>query len=110
VVDANLSPILRRYVEQVRARYRRQLSACYSLQSNGGLVDAGRFRGKDAIPVRPGRRHQSAWRATTAEAGFAKVIGFDMGRHLDRRVALCRQRSSAPYETIVAGRAGAGGR
>src|SRR5262249_10667936 len=47
VVDAYLSPILRRYVEQVE----RQLGdvRLQFMQSSGGLTDAHRFQGKDAI-------------------------------------------------------------
>src|SRR5207248_5559657 len=47
VVDAYLSPILRRYVEQVAG----ELDGVRLLfmQSNGGLTDARRFQGKDAI-------------------------------------------------------------
>jgi 5-oxoprolinase (ATP-hydrolysing) len=47
VVDAYLSPILRRYVERVAA----QMPGVRLLfmQSSGGLTEAGRFQGKDAI-------------------------------------------------------------
>ena len=50
-VDAYLSPILRRYVDQVAAALDVG-RACHGLmfmQSNGGLTDARLFRGKDAI-------------------------------------------------------------
>jgi 5-oxoprolinase (ATP-hydrolysing) len=46
VVDAYLSPILRRYVDQVARDCRRPLQF---MQSSGGLTDAHRFQGKDAI-------------------------------------------------------------
>ena len=47
VVDAYLSPILRRYADGVAA----QLAGVRLrfMQSNGGLTDAALFRGKDAI-------------------------------------------------------------
>lgn len=47
VVDAYLSPVLRRYVQQVAD----QLTGVrlMFMQSNGGLTEAGQFRGKDAI-------------------------------------------------------------
>jgi 5-oxoprolinase (ATP-hydrolysing) len=57
------------------------------MQSNGGLTDAARFRGKDAILSGPAGGIVGMAR-TAAEAGFDRVIGFDMGRDLDRRVAL----------------------
>src|SRR5207247_6630084 len=47
VVDAYLSPILRRYVEQVAAEL--EGVRLLFMQSNGGLTDARRFQGKDAI-------------------------------------------------------------
>ena len=56
VVDAYLSPILRRYVEQVQSSLgdvRLQF-----MQSSGGLTDAHRFAGQGRDPVRPGRRHR----------------------------------------------------
>jgi 5-oxoprolinase (ATP-hydrolysing) len=76
VVDAYLSPILKRYVEGVA----RQLgpTRLMFMQSNGGLTDAALFQGKDAILSGPaggvvGMVH------TAKIAGFEKVIGFDMG-------------------------------
>ena len=76
VADAYLSPILRRYVDRVAAT----LGAVplSFMQSSGGLVDAALFQGKDAILSGPAGGVVGA--ARTAEAaGFAKVIGFDMG-------------------------------
>ncbi|MDA0339441.1 MAG: hydantoinase/oxoprolinase family protein, partial [Proteobacteria bacterium] len=52
VVDAYLSPILRRYVGQVSDALGADRGGCKSLmfmQSNGGLTDAALFQGKDAI-------------------------------------------------------------
>ena len=76
VVDAYLSPILRRYVEQVAS----ELGAVRLLfmQSNGGLTDARRFHGKDAILSGPAGGIVGAVR-TSATAGFERIIGFDMG-------------------------------
>ncbi len=76
VVDAYLSPILRRYVEQVQASLgdvRLQF-----MQSSGGLTDAHRFQGKDAILSGPAGGIVGA-AAVTKLAGFDKMIGFDMG-------------------------------
>ncbi|MCV4939611.1 hypothetical protein OFC17_33025, partial [Escherichia coli] len=47
VVDAYLSPILRRYVEQVAAEM--PGVPLYFMQSSGGLTAAEQFQGKDAI-------------------------------------------------------------
>jgi 5-oxoprolinase (ATP-hydrolysing) len=76
VVDAYLSPVLRRYVEQVAAQLpgvRLQF-----MQSSGGLTDAHQFQGKDAILSGPAGGIVGAVRAAN-EAGFEKIIGFDMG-------------------------------
>jgi 5-oxoprolinase (ATP-hydrolysing) len=76
VVDAYLSPVLRRYVEQVASQLpgvRLQF-----MQSSGGLTDAHQFQGKDAILSGPAGGIVGAVRAAS-EAGFHKIIGFDMG-------------------------------
>jgi 5-oxoprolinase (ATP-hydrolysing) len=77
VVDAYLSPVLRRYVERVRANLD-QRSPLLFMQSSGGLVDASSFSGKDAILSGPAGGIVGMAK-TAAEAGFGKVIGFDMG-------------------------------
>jgi len=76
VVDAYLSPILRRYVEQVAG----DMAGVRLLfmQSNGGLTDAHRFQGKDSILSGPAGGIVGMARTAKA-AGFDKVIGFDMG-------------------------------
>ena len=76
VADAYLSPILCRYVE----RMARELhgSRLLFMQSNGGLAEAHRFRGKDSILSGPAGGVVGAVRTALA-AGFDKVIGFDMG-------------------------------
>jgi 5-oxoprolinase (ATP-hydrolysing) len=76
VVDAYLSPILRRYVDRVAA----ELSGVQLMfmQSNGGLTDARRFQGKDSILSGPAGGIVGAVR-TSMLAGFHKIIGFDMG-------------------------------
>ena len=76
VVDAYLSPILRRYVQQVAAEM--PGVKLYFMQSSGGLADAHVFQGKDAILSGPAGGIVGMAR-TAAIAGFAKVIGFDMG-------------------------------
>ena len=76
VVDAYLSPILKRYVNQV-AQEMPGVKLMF-MQSSGGLTDAHAFAGKDAILSGPAGGIVGM--ARTAEvAGHAKVIGFDMG-------------------------------
>ena len=93
VVDAYLSPILRRYVRQVE----RDLAGTPGnpdadeagtpaegavrlqfMQSSGGLTDAHRFQGKDAILSGPAGG-VVGMAETGREAGFTRLIGFDMG-------------------------------
>jgi 5-oxoprolinase (ATP-hydrolysing) len=76
VVDAYLSPILRRYVEQVAGEM--PGVKLFFMQSSGGLTDAHAFQGKDAILSGPAGGIVGM--ARTAElGGHEKVIGFDMG-------------------------------
>ncbi|WP_223184122.1 hydantoinase B/oxoprolinase family protein [Streptomyces sp. CBMA291] len=76
VVDAYLSPILRRYVDEVA----RELAGVrlMFMQSNGGLREAAHFRGKDAVLSGPAGGVVGMAR-TSEKAGHDRVIGFDMG-------------------------------
>jgi 5-oxoprolinase (ATP-hydrolysing) len=76
VVDAYLSPILRRYVEQVASDM--PGVKIFFMQSSGGLTDAHAFQGKDAILSGPAGGIVGMAR-TAQLAGHQKVIGFDMG-------------------------------
>ncbi len=76
VVDAYLSPILRRYVEQVAGEM--PGVKLFFMQSSGGLTDARVFQGKDAILSGPAGGIVGMAR-TAAIAGIEKIIGFDMG-------------------------------
>jgi 5-oxoprolinase (ATP-hydrolysing) len=76
VVDAYLSPILRRYVDHVASEL--QGVRLMFMQSNGGLTDARCFQGKDSILSGPAGGIVGAVR-TSLLAGFDKIIGFDMG-------------------------------
>ncbi len=81
VVDAYLSPILRRYVDQVGAELNPALELSTKLEfmkSDGGLTDAQWFQGKDSILSGPAGGIVGAVKTSTA-AGFDKIIGFDMG-------------------------------
>ncbi|SEC54569.1 5-oxoprolinase (ATP-hydrolysing) [Streptomyces sp. 2231.1] len=76
VVDAYLSPVLRRYVEHVADELHGV--RLMFMQSNGGLTEAGQFRGKDAILSGPAGGIVGMARMSQ-RAGFDRVIGFDMG-------------------------------
>lgn len=76
VVDAYLSPILRRYVDSVAAEL--PGIRLMFMQSNGGLREAAHFRGKDAVLSGPAGGVVGMAR-TSAQAGHDRVIGFDMG-------------------------------
>ena len=76
VVDAYLSPILKRYVQQVAQEM--PGVKLFFMQSSGGLTDAHAFAGKDAILSGPAGGIVGMAR-TAAMAGIEKVIGFDMG-------------------------------
>ncbi len=81
VVDAYLSPILRRYVRQVSDALGAGQGGCEALmfmQSNGGLTDSALFQGKDAILSGPAGGVVGMVRSAEA-AGFDRLIGFDMG-------------------------------
>src|SRR5436305_1687602 len=99
VVDAYLSPILARYVDRVAA----ELPGVRLLfmQSNGGLADAGRFRGKDSILSGPAGGIVGMARSSAA-AGFGQVIGFDMGG-TSTDVSHFAGEFERQYETEVAG-------
>jgi len=107
VVDAYLSPILRRYVDQVAgeinagAGSEAEATRLMFMQSNGGLTDARLFQGKDAILSGPAGG-VVGMALTAKAAGFEKVIGFDMGgtstdvSHFDGEY-------ERAFETLVAG-------
>lgn len=100
VVDAYLSPILRRYVDQVASALGHGTRLLF-MQSNGGLTDARAFRGKDAILSGPAGGVVGMAR-TAGEAGFARVIGFDMGGTSTDVCHYAGQYERA-FETVVAG-------
>ncbi|WP_439578752.1 hydantoinase B/oxoprolinase family protein [Elioraea sp.] len=99
VVDAYLSPILRRYVCQVQEELGD--TPLYFMQSNGGLARADAFQGKDAILSGPAGGIVGAAR-TAGMAGFDRIIGFDMGG-TSTDVALYDDGFERAYETLVAG-------
>ena len=99
VVDAYLSPILRRYADRVAGELGDV--ALQFMKSDGGLTDATRFAGKDAILSGPAGGIIGCVR-TAALAGCERVIGFDMGgtstdvSHYNGELERC-------FETEIAG-------
>jgi 5-oxoprolinase (ATP-hydrolysing) len=99
VVDAYLSPILRRYVQHVADEL--GSTRLFFMQSNGGLAEAHSFQGKDAILSGPAGGIVGA--ARTAEmAGLDQIISFDMGG-TSTDVALYAGGFERAFETQVAG-------
>ena len=99
VVDAYVSPILRRYVDQVASSLG-DVRLMF-MQSNGGLTDARFFQGKDSILSGPAGGIVGAAR-TAAMAGYTKLIGFDMGG-TSTDVAHYNGEYERAFETLVAG-------
>ncbi len=77
VVDAYLSPVLRRYVDRVAAGLPSETDLHF-MQSNGGLAEATAFRGKDAILSGPAGGVVGMV-AASAPYEAEHLIGFDMG-------------------------------
>lgn len=99
VADAYLSPILRRYVDQVAAQL--PGAPLQFMQSNGGLCDAKAFQGKDSVLSGPAGGIVGMARASLA-AGFGKVIGFDMGG-TSTDVSHFAGQFERDFDTVVAG-------
>jgi 5-oxoprolinase (ATP-hydrolysing) len=115
IVDAYLTPILRRYVNQIAS----QLPGVrlMFMKSDGGLTNAQQFQGKDSILSGPAGGIVGAIQ-TSKRAGFELVITFDMGgtssdvahfkgeyeRQLDSEIAGARMRVPVlDIHTIAAG-------
>jgi 5-oxoprolinase (ATP-hydrolysing) len=77
VVDAYLSPVLRRYVDRVSGGLPAR-TALHFMQSNGGLAQASALRGKDAILSGPAGGVVGMVDASAPHGG-ERLIGFDMG-------------------------------
>lgn len=99
VVDAYLSPVLRRYVDRVAGAL--GTVPLQFMQSSGGLADAHAFQGKDAILSGPAGGVVAAAR-TAGAAGFDRVIGFDMGG-TSTDVTLYAGRFERVLDAMVAG-------
>lgn len=103
VVDAYLSPILGRYVQQVSEELdiARTGARLMFMMSSGGLTAAELFQGKDAILSGPAGGVVGL-AETGRSAGFDKVIGFDMGG-TSTDVAHFDGEYERAFETEVAG-------
>jgi len=77
VLDATLSPPVRRYADQVAAALPFGVKLEF-MQSNGGLADAVHFQGKDSVLSGPAGGLIGMAKVGQA-AGYDKLIGFDMG-------------------------------
>jgi len=100
VVDAYLSPVLHKYVDQVGGELGEGARLLF-MQSNGGLVEAHRFHGKDAILSGPAGGIVGMVRTAT-DAGAERVIGFDMGG-TSTDVSHYAGELERTFETLVAG-------
>jgi 5-oxoprolinase (ATP-hydrolysing) len=103
VVDAYLSPILRRYVEGIAADLDSSSGSIrlMFMQSSGGLADARAFAGKDAILSGPAGGVVGMVE-TARRAGFERVIGFDMGG-TSTDVSHYAGNFERSFDTLVAG-------
>lgn len=99
VVDAYLSPILRRYVDKVS--HEMPGVPLLFMQSSGGLTQANHFQGKDAILSGPAGGIVGMVR-TAIDAGHPRVIGFDMGG-TSTDVSHYAGEFERSVETVVAG-------
>ncbi len=115
VVDAYLTPILRRYIDRLANQLPN--TQLMFMKSDGGLVDADNFQGKDSILSGPAGGIVGAVK-TSQRAGFPKIVTFDMGgtstdvahyagvyeRELDSEIAGARMRVPVlAIHTIAAG-------
>ncbi len=99
VADAALSPVLRRYVNQVQ----NELNGARLLfmQSNGGLADAEHFRGKDSLLSGPAGGSVGA-AAVGSACGIENIIAFDMGG-TSTDVSHIRREFERTTEAVIAG-------
>ncbi|MDW7732971.1 MAG: hydantoinase B/oxoprolinase family protein [Methanolobus sp.] len=103
VVDAYLSPVLRRYIDMIAATLEEsgRRARLMFMQSGGGLIDSQYFRGRDCILSGPAGGIVGAIR-TSEMAGFSDVITFDMGG-TSTDVAHYSGEYERSFETEVAG-------
>ena len=79
VIDAYLTPVLKKYVEQLVENFSGDLGHKLKfMQSNGGLISKDLFKGKDAVLSGPAGGVVGAVEVSK-KIGENKIIGFDMG-------------------------------
>jgi 5-oxoprolinase (ATP-hydrolysing) len=100
VADAYLSPVLSRYVDRVAGELGDGVRLLF-MQSNGGLVEAKAFRGRDAVLSGPAGGIVGMVK-TARDAGFDRVIGFDMGG-TSTDVSHYAGEFERTYDAVVAG-------
>jgi len=77
LADAYLSPVLDAYIERFAKPFDPKTRLLF-MQSNGGLAELGRFRGRDAVLSGPAGGVVGMAAAAQA-SGFDRALGFDMG-------------------------------
>jgi len=100
VADAYLTPLLRRHVERLSAEL--PGARLRFMQSSGGLTEAARFRGPNALLSGPAGGVVGAARVA-AQAGFSRAIGFDMGGTSTDVSLVVDGETDRAFETSVAG-------
>ncbi|MDI3487145.1 MAG: hypothetical protein PWQ50_2365 [Methanolobus sp.] len=103
VVDAYLSPVLKRYISMITSTLEAggNNTKLMFMQSSGGLVEASHFRGKDCILSGPAGGIVGAVE-TSRKAGFDKIVTFDMGG-TSTDVAHYNGEYERSFETEIAG-------
>lgn len=103
LLDAYLSPVLNRYIESLHVGLGSVGGAgeLLFMQSHGGLATADAFHGKDSVLSGPAGGVVGMSRAA-AQAGFKKVIGFDMGG-TSTDVSLFDGRYQRTTDTVIGG-------
>lgn len=99
VADAYLSPILARYVDRVAVAL--GATRLMFMQSNGGLTEAGHFKGRDAVLSGPAGGIVGAVK-TAQRAGMERMITFDMGG-TSTDVAHYDGAYERDFESVIAG-------
>ncbi|MDJ0867573.1 MAG: hydantoinase B/oxoprolinase family protein [Myxococcota bacterium] len=100
IADAYLTPLLQRHVYELKGAL--PGSRLRFMQSSGGLTEAARFRGPNALLSGPAGGVVGAARVAAA-AGFERAIGFDMGGTSTDVSLLVRGDVERGFETLVAG-------
>ncbi len=105
VVDAYLSPILRRYInaleQELNSTTNGEVVKLYFMQSNGGLTKSDQFQGKDSILSGPAGGIVGAVE-TSLQEGYNKIITFDMGG-TSTDVAHFQGKYERVFQTEIAG-------